>query len=200
MGKFVDLIGKTFGELIVIKSQGKNSFGHSIWRCQCSCGNETSVTSGNLRSGSTGSCGCIFRAMIGDMGRRSGVHRMSSHPLYSTWHNMIRRCYEPRNCQFDNYGGRGIAVCERWLDVRNFVEDMGERPDGMTLERIEVNGNYEPGNCRWATPLEQAQNARSNLIPGGLAAAARAAGVIPSTAYSRLRRGLSIDEALRGTT
>lgn len=87
-------------------------------------------------------------------------HRMSAHPLYHTWENMRQRCNNPNNTGYQWYGGRGITVCERWDSFANFVADMGKRPDGMTLDRIDVNGNYEPDNCKWSTQTEQMRNQR----------------------------------------
>lgn len=123
----------------------------------CKCGKVF-----NRRPGHTESCGClrIEKLMI----NRKVTHRMSNTPTYESWHAMKARCSLPSNNRYYLYGGRGIAVCSRWLKFEPFLQDMGIRPKGMTLDRIDSNGNYEPSNCRWATPKEQAKNRRLKSI------------------------------------
>jgi hypothetical protein len=127
------------------------------WECACECGNITAVTGRNLLSGDTQSCGCMRREMLSLRRRR---HGQSLSSLYMVWKGMMARCTIPRATGYANYGGRGIAVCERWRRFENFLADMGPRPPGTSLDRIDVNGNYEPTNCRWATREVQAGNAR----------------------------------------
>lgn len=130
----------------------------------CDCGNKTIVSTGNLKNGTTKSCGCYQREYQAKRGRKNFYkHGLSNHPLYPTWSTMKSRCYNKNNISYKNYGARGIKVCDRWLNsFENFLKDMGEKPsDKHSLDRIDINGDYEPSNCRWATPEEQAINKRA---------------------------------------
>jgi len=130
--------------------------------CICECGNRVKVTLNNLRKGHTKSCGCLAREEII---RRSTVHGMYGTPAYKSWVGAKARCYNPRNKEYKNYGGRGIKFCERWEKFKNFLADMGQRPSGLTLDRINNDKGYSKKNCRWATRKEQANNRRNdNMI------------------------------------
>lgn len=159
MSSLVNLQGVRFGRLVVLRKAASRK-GHAMWYCQCDCGNEILTLSASLRSNRTTSCGCARRELVA---LAFTTHGASKGKTYSTWSNMKRRCLDPSNPCYRNYGGRGIAVCEEWRSFEGFYRDMGDRPDGATIERIDVNKGYSKDNCIWATKLDQARNKRNTI-------------------------------------
>lgn len=161
-----DLTGRRFGRLValgpveIVRYTGATQI---KWLCRCDCGGETRALAQNLRKGHSGSCGCLIREVCGNNFRTHGQGGRKITPEYRAWTKMKERCLDPRNKRYADWGGRGISICREWLnDFQRFYSDMGKRPSpDHSLDRINVNGNYEPGNCRWATRLEQARNKRN---------------------------------------
>lgn len=152
--------GKRYGRLTVLEEVPREQCRRKQieWYCRCDCGESVPVVATNLRRGQTTSCGCLQREKV-------STHSMSGTPTYKSWQNMIQRCTNPNNTGFEHYGGRGIAVCDQWREsFEAFVADMGEKPDWADggIDRIDVDGNYEPGNCRWATRGQQQANKRQS--------------------------------------
>ena len=155
MPKLNDLTGKVFGRLTVIRREVKSNASGAYWRCQCSCGNEAVVSRGNLLNGSTRSCSCLRNVSNGLSGK---------HPLRKRWSLMVARCTQPSSPDYKDYGAKGIRVCGRWLSFPKFLEDMEATFfEGATLERVEVEGNYEPTNVIWATTKRQSRNKRNTV-------------------------------------
>lgn len=163
MARLRELIGLVFGRLTVIERAGSNEYKKALWRCRCECGNESVHIGSGLLSGKTTSCGC-YRAS--GQARVTHGHKRASgaSKAYRTWSNMIDRCTRASAHQWKDYGGRGITVCKRWLKFENFLSDMGEPPEGMTLDRVNNNRGYSRQNCAWRDRVTQRRNSRAGMI------------------------------------
>ena len=192
----IDLTGQKFGLISVIsENKQRNKNGHITYACKCECGVEKDILGSSLRSGSTKSCGCLQK-------RAATKHGMDGSPEYKAWQSMKQRCYNKNNQRYERYGGRGIKVCNRWLNsFENFFNDMGERPAGFSIERVDFNGNYEPSNCIWASAKSQAINRSTSLMvmdEGGIKTVEQMAGkwgLTLSGARKRIKRLYSISES-----
>lgn len=196
-----DLTGQKFGKLTAIKPVGINKSGNTLWECRCDCGNSSIVINSNLTRGNSKSCGCTnSKRLIA----RNTSHGMCNTKIYVTWYSMLERCRRKTNTDYKHYGARGIKVCKEWSDFNKFYEwamANGYQKD-LTIDRIDVNGNYEPLNCRWVTQLRQCNNKRNNLyltidgITASLADICRRYNVGYRKVWKRLKRGWTIEEAV----
>lgn len=196
--KMTDLTGNRFGRLTVL-----SYVGNYRWNCSCDCGATKTVAGGNLRSGSSKSCGCIAAEVLRERNTKHGHSKRSAHTrTYTIWEGLYKRCRVPTNQAYKYYGGRGIDMCDRWLSFENFLADMGECPAGLSLERVDNERSYEQDNCTWATRTEQARNRRgvkhisafgqTMTIPEW----AEKTGLSYYTIYLRLRKGSTPEEAI----
>jgi hypothetical protein len=198
---FIDLTGKVFGRLTVIEQAPRYNPKVPLWSCRCSCGGFTTVAGKHLRGGATVSCGCVAKETTSLM---SKTHGLTDSPEYKIWCGMKRRCYNKHERCYPRYGGRGIKVCDRWLNsFTSFLEDMGTRPCiRYSIERIDVDKDYEPTNCKWLPLSEQARNRRNSLrlTANGetrlLVEWAEITGIPYSTLQTRLGMGWSNKDAV----
>jgi hypothetical protein len=201
--KAEDLTGQRFGRLTAMRRVATENR-EPVWACVCDCGSTTDVASSKLRSGWTRSCGCLRRETVAATGRRtSTTHGRSHDPEYHVWRSMIARCENPKNIGYANYGGRGIKVCREWREsFEAFIKDMGDRPEGMEIDRKNSDGPYEPGNCRWATSGENTRNRRVTPMythqgrTMALGAWAEATGIPYRILKDRVRKNWAIERAL----
>lgn len=199
MSRIIDLTGKEFGRILVLSRAVTRAKKGTRWKCKCTCGTIFFARSWNLRKGNTTSCGCYSAELKFKHGR---------HPkkLYAVWHHMKDRCFNPNNSRYHRYGGRGITICPEWrydfAVFREWALTHGYQ-EGLTIDRIDNDGNYQPENCRWITNLEQQNNkANSRLITAHgethtIAEWARILNIDPRTLHHRFARGKSPEEIVK---
>lgn len=196
-----DIHGLKCGRWTVIRYVGLRGKNGAYWECKCDCGNVKEVVASSLHQGKSRSCGCLQRE---SPAKTFTTHGMSHSSEYKIWNGMIARCTNPRNPGFAKYGGRGITVCQRWLDgFEYFFADIGPRPSpNHSIDRIDNDGNYEPGNVRWATSYEQRRNtSRSRFYTIGdqtlcMADWAKKSGICPKVVWGRINCGWPIELAI----
>lgn len=201
----MNLNGKRFGRLVVVGAEGvKLKKGSSrYWECLCDCGSTKFVRQDHLIKGKIVSCKCFWKQRLVDRAKHGAARSGRWTPEYKIWMGMLSRCNNPNRKAYPTYGGRGIKVCDRWRDFENFLSDMGPRPSPVhSIDRLNPNGNYEPGNCRWATSKEQGSTRRDNRrikYRGSeimLSELVRASGVPHATLSRYLDQGLSAEQAI----
>ncbi len=182
MTKRIELEGQRFGRLVAVEYLGKYRY-----RCACDCGAAHESSTGELRTGKTRSCGCLRKEVTGAKRR---THAKSKSRTYHIWQGMKNRCYNTGREEYQRYGAKGVTVCDRWHKFENFLADMGECPNGLTLERVNNARGYEPGNCRWATVKEQNNNSSRNVRFAGrtLASWAKELGMTSTAVAYRIKK------------
>ena len=202
MSKINNLVGKRFGKLKVIKYNGSNKNGRALWLCKCDCGNTKVIVGNSLINKATISCGCYNKEAAR---KRRIKHDLSYSKLYKVWSGMKTRCYNKNFIYYCNYGGRGIIICDEWLNdfatFYNWAIANGYK-DHLTIDRLDVNGNYEPSNCRWATRKEQNNNMTKNIIikyngeEKTISQWSTEFNLNRTALYYRIKRGWDIEKAL----
>lgn len=217
------MAGRVFGRLTVVDRASERGSKKVVYSCRCGCGNTKNIAARNLYSGATKSCGCLYaeiKTQLVKLGEENRAAKkaaaqarvaarpapIANHPLYHTWNSAIHRCHSTTNRKYKYYGARGVTVCERWKNnFWAFVADMGERPEGTTLDRIDPFGNYEPDNCRWADTALQAGNRRQPRVTamvvlrgqeGTVAAACRKLSVDYDRVMQKIRSGVTPEMAV----
>ena len=200
--RLFDLTGMRFNRWSVVRRVENSKAGQTRWLCKCDCGTGGVVQAAALKTGHSKSCGCLI---VETTIKRSTKHGHATNGIsntYKTWAGMMSRCSDANNDRFFDYGGRGISVHARWHKFEGFLADMGEKPKGSSIDRINVNGNYEPGNCRWATHTQQARNKRNNRLVTALGQTmcvadwAERTGLRSNTIIDRLKAGWSDHDAV----
>ena len=204
MRKSIDMVGKHYGRLTVIKEVGRRR-GAALFLCHCECGSNKEITGGDLRTGRVNSCGCLKKELVTES---NTTHGLRKHRLYSIHAGMLTRCYNNKTPQYNYYGKKGIKVCDQWknkqsgfINFYNWSIENGYK-DRLTIDRINVNGNYEPNNCRWVDEKVQANNKTDNHfitmngIKKTLSEWCEELNIKPSTVHCRIRRGWSDEQAL----
>lgn len=197
--KLENITGNRYGMLTVLKRQDTDGIDQITWLCLCDCGREKVVRGISLRKGITKSCGCLRTKTITDFNTTHGGRNLAE---YGIWQHMLNRCRNKNVPEYRLYGGKGISVCDRWQDFKNFIDDMGSRPSkNHSIDRKNVDGNYEPSNCRWATSKEQQRNRTNNVlytyrgITASLAELCDLHGLKYKTVHRRLATGFDIESA-----
>ena len=202
-----DLMGRRFERLLVVERAGSTADRMALWRCVCDCGGEKTTTTRNLTSGAAKSCGCYHKERSAEACRarllKHGHTAGGNSRTYRIWANMVSRCTNEKFDSYPYYGGRGIVVCDRWREFTLFLEDMGEAPADMSIDRVDSNGPYALENCRWASKMQQANNRRGNVILNidsesmTVAQWALRDGAAPAkTIYDRIARGWGHKDAV----
>lgn len=204
MPKIIDLIGQNFGILTVVEFVGRKNC-HSWFRCKCKCGGQTVTTSNNLRRNHTTSCGC--NSSRNTIGVRTSTHKLRNHPLYNSWTGMINRCYWSKHNRSKSYSEKGIVMCDEWKSSFEVFYEWATKngwEKGLSIDRINNDGNYEPLNCKFSTNKQQSRNRSSNvwLEIDGISKIAiewsEEYGVHPATIHKRIKKGWSAKEAVFG--
>lgn len=202
MSHFIDLTGMQFGRLVVLSRATSSTKGQSQWLCRCDCGTERIIIGSVLRDGRSKSCGCM---KLERLVKRSTTHGHATNgisPTYHSWAGMLNRCNNSSHNRYQRYGWRGITVCSRWTVFGNFLADMGEKPKGTSIDRIDVDGDYTPENCRWANAKTQARNKTNsrivtvNGVSRTVAEWAEITGINRATIWDRLDAGRTEEQAV----